>query len=99
MTGHDQSKFSIAVINSTPYERRMKMTGGRCVFLEGLKCSIYQARPLICRFYPFSLGPSERGGFSIAFDPTCSGIGKGTERSRKFFMSLAGHARRELLQC
>jgi len=99
VTGYSQSEFSTAVTNSMPYERRMKMIGGRCVFLEGLECSIYRARPLICRFYPFSLGPSERGGFTVAFDPACSGIGKGTERSRKFFMSLAGHAKRELLEC
>ena len=96
VTGQDQSKFSMLVANMSPYERRMKMTRGRCVFLEGLGCSIYHVRPLICKLYPFSLTPSERGGFSMTFDPGCSGIGKGAERKRGFFMSLACHAIREL---
>lgn len=98
-TGYDQSEFSLAVYTRTPYERRMKMIRGRCVFLEGSECSIYRARPLICRFYPFSLNPSMENAFQIAFDPACSGIGKGPTRSKRFFTSLVLYARRELSKC
>lgn len=32
-----------------------------CVFLEDGRCSIYPARPRVCRMYPFSVGPGTRG--------------------------------------
>jgi len=95
-TRHDQKEFSYAVEGRSPYERRMKMILGKCVFLKGPKCSIYRIRPIICRFYPFSLTPSVGGGLRIAFDPACSGIGKGVARDEKFFRSLVRLASREL---
>ena len=97
-TRHDQEQFSYAVDGHSPYERRMRMVRGSCLFLEGCKCSIYRIRPLICRFYPFSLTPSMDGGFRIKFDPACSGIGRGLARDERFFSSLARLARRELSQ-
>jgi Fe-S-cluster containining protein len=95
-TQHDQREFSYAVEGHSPYERRMKMILGKCVFLKGRKCSIYRIRPIICRFYPFSLAPSVGRGLRIAFDPACSGIGKGITRDEKFFTSLVRLASREL---
>lgn len=32
-----------------------------CVFLKGGRCSVYDARPRVCRMYPFSVGPGSRG--------------------------------------
>lgn len=32
-----------------------------CVFLKEGRCSIYEARPHVCRVYPFSVAPGERG--------------------------------------
>lgn len=32
-----------------------------CVFLKDGRCSIYEARPRVCRLYPFSARPGERG--------------------------------------
>ena len=32
-----------------------------CSFLKKGRCSVYEARPRVCRMYPFSVGPGERG--------------------------------------
>ena len=32
-----------------------------CVFLKDGRCSVYEARPQVCRMYPFSAAPGERG--------------------------------------
>ena len=35
--------------------------GHACVFLKDGRCSVYEARPYVCRIYPFSVRPGERG--------------------------------------
>jgi len=74
----------------------MRKRKGRCFFLSGSRCSIYRVRPLICKFYPFSLNLREKRELRIEFDATCSGIGKGKIRNEKFFEGLVGLAKREL---
>ena len=32
-----------------------------CVFLENDRCRIYDARPLVCRMFPFGIAPGEKG--------------------------------------
>jgi len=32
-----------------------------CIFLKDGKCSVYEARPHVCRFYPFTVAPGSRG--------------------------------------
>ena len=32
-----------------------------CVFLKNGRCSVYEARPRVCRLYPFSAAPGSRG--------------------------------------
>ena len=32
-----------------------------CVFLKDDRCSVYEARPQVCRMYPFGVSPGERG--------------------------------------
>jgi hypothetical protein len=89
-------EFSLSVAGSFPYVRRMRKSGGRCIFLKGSRCSIYRARPLICRFYPFSLKPARGSAFEIGFDPGCTGMGKGPHRGERFFHSLVALADRQL---
>lgn len=89
-------EFSVPSDVNPPYERKMKKLGGSCRFLRGSRCSIYQARPLICRFYPFSLHPLEDGRLEVRFDSACSGMGKGSIRSKRFFHNLVRLAKREL---
>jgi len=89
-------QFSVGLQASFPYKRRMRKIGGKCVFLQGTRCTIYRARPLICRFYPFYLCRSEDGLLHIGFDSTCSGIGSGRIRDLEFFRGLVRLARKEL---
>jgi len=88
--------FSASSKGSFPYVRKMRKLGGRCIFLQKSRCSIYEARPLICRFYPFSLRTAANNTFEIGFDPSCSGIGKGPRRNGRFFFGLVGLASKEL---
>lgn len=94
--GREPEDFSVPSRTRAPYQRKMRKLEGRCIFLQGSTCSIYKARPLICRFYPFSLDVSEDGKLEIGFDSACQGIGKGKRRGRKFFRDLADLAKREL---
>jgi Fe-S-cluster containining protein len=49
-------EFATKIEGFEPYVFQMKKTvDGSCVFLRNGLCSIYEARPLICRFYPFQL--------------------------------------------
>jgi Fe-S-cluster containining protein len=89
-------EFSVSSRGSFPYIRKMRKLGGRCVFLKDSRCSIYRARPLICRFYPFSLHPAGNKTFEIGFDLSCSGMGKGPYRSERFFRDLVQLANKEL---
>lgn len=53
------------------FEWCLKNEGGKCIFLaEDGRCSIYSARPWICRTYPFALG---RDTVTIS---DCPGIGE-----------------------
>lgn len=92
-----EEEFSTSSCGPAPYVRMMKKLKGACIFLQGSRCSVYQARPLICRFYPFSLRPSGDGRLEIGFDSACSGVGKGPTRNEKFFQSLVKLAEKELL--
>ena len=94
--GRESEDFSVPSRARAPYRRRMRKLRGRCIFLEGSRCSIYKARPLICRFYPFSLDVSEERELEIGLDPSCQGVGKGKVRGERFFRDLADLARREL---
>jgi len=89
-------EFSLSSPGTVPYDRKMKKHKGKCIFLQGSRCSIYRARPLICRFYPFSLRSLSDGTLEVGFDPSCSGIGKGPSRGEKLFHDLVTLARKEL---
>jgi len=71
-----------------PYVYSMKKRGGRCVFLSDKSCSIYEIRPLICRFYPFQLKNMGGSRYLFTYTDECSGIGKGPYLKRSFFEKL-----------
>jgi Fe-S-cluster containining protein len=68
-----------------------KTVDGKCIFLRGNACAIYDVRPLICRFYPFEL---RNGGddkyFFLATDE-CPRIGKGPTLTKQHFEELFTH--------
>ncbi|MEM2490670.1 MAG: YkgJ family cysteine cluster protein [Candidatus Bathyarchaeia archaeon] len=70
------------------YTHAIRKVNGVCVFLKEGSCSIYDVRPLVCVFYPFSM--SLRNG-RLRFELTkerCPGIGEGEVLGREYFEEL-----------
>jgi Fe-S-cluster containining protein len=89
------NEFANKVEGFEPYEYLMKKTDeGKCLFLAGNSCSIYELRPLICRFYPFQL--KDLGNDSYIFIPTdeCPGIDNGPSVDEPFYENLFNQVRR-----
>jgi len=80
-------EFAEKIGDSEPYIYRMKKTDEKCVFLKDDSCSIYQIRPLICRFYPFEL-QNIRNRPMFTYTNECPGIGRGPQLKRGFFEKL-----------
>jgi len=79
--------------NHRPYLYIMRMKDGKCTFFgEDGRCKIYDARPLVCRTYPFSFKITED---SIIFqsDPECPGMGRGRYLGRNHFVEIVRAAR------
>jgi Fe-S-cluster containining protein len=86
-TGTDE--FAEKTEGFEPYVYRMRKTeDGKCLFLKENSCSIYQTRPLICRFYPFQLKNLRNRGYAFSHTDECPGIGKGPLLRREFFGKL-----------
>jgi len=82
-------EFAEKIEGSEPYVYRMKKTeDGKCMFLKDSRCSIYNIRPLICRFYPFQLKTVGSNELVFAYTNKCPGIGKGPRLKRSFFEKL-----------
>ncbi|MBS7650541.1 MAG: YkgJ family cysteine cluster protein [Candidatus Bathyarchaeia archaeon] len=71
------------------YQYEILKVKGNCLFLIGDQCSIYDYRPLVCRFYPFTL--KSKGVTSIISigDQGCPGIGSGPELMGGYYKQLA----------
>ncbi len=52
------------------YEMQKNSETGKCAFHRRTRCAIYGVRPLICRFYPFSLS-MEDGKFTFRVTEEC----------------------------
>jgi Fe-S-cluster containining protein len=88
-TSKTPDEFAEEVEGFEPYVYRMKKTSdGRCVFLKNNLCSIYEIRPLICRFYPFQLRSIGANKYVFECTDECPGIGKGPKLKREFFEKL-----------
>lgn len=69
----------------------MKKRNGRCVFLDGKSCRIYEIRPLICRFYPFSV-KRKNGAYVFEVAKDCAGIGLGEPVAKTHFERMVEKA-------
>ena len=89
-TSQDIKAFTEEVYGFEPYRYEMKKTEavGKCFFLENNRCTIYEIRPIICRFYPFELKNLGNENYLFLFTTKCSGIGKGPRLEREFFEQL-----------
>jgi len=66
-----------------------KRTDGKCVFLDNNSlCTVYQVRPLVCRFYPFELKDLGNDEYVFAYTRECPCIGNGPELRRSHFEKL-----------
>lgn len=98
-TSKDLTDFSFQIVDKFPFTYEMKKTSeSKCVFLKENQCTIYQIRPLICRFYPFELKFDEGKQLHV-FDFTfeCPGIGQGKDFRIDDFERLFVLARERLL--
>lgn len=94
-TGLSPLSFATPIPSKGPYQYKMKKRAGKCVFLEGKSCRIYDIRPLVCRFYPFSVCKKEnRYVFNFAED--CPGIGLGEVLPEDTFEELISEAQFKL---
>ena len=98
-TGLRPLSFASSASSNGQYHYKMKKRSGRCVFLDRKACRIYDVRPIICQFYPFSM---KRKNGSYVFDVAadCAGVGLGepitkddygrmVEKATKFFATEA----------
>ncbi len=90
--------FAEPIKDKVPYCFEMKKPQeGKCFFLKDNKCSIYNLRPLICRFYPFELKfdpDKEIHVFDFTFE--CPEINKGKILTLKDFEELFALAKQRL---
>jgi len=69
------------------YQMR-KTNAGKCFFLKNKQCTIYNFRPLICRFYPFQLKNLGNNQYSFSYTNRCKGIRKEPHQKKTFFENL-----------
>ncbi len=82
-------EFLEETATSGSYRHRMKKDGlGKCLFLRDSVCTIYDARPLVCVFYPFELSHDEKGAYTFSFTDECPNVGRGQPLYRSFFSEL-----------
>ncbi len=94
-TGRRPLSFASRSLSIQSYRYRMKKRNGKCVFLGGKACRIYNIRPLVCRFYPFSLKKGDNG-HRFEFSDECPGIGLGKVIGEGEFRGMLEKARSKL---
>lgn len=82
--------FAVEIEGQEPYVYEMRKTGdeGKCFFLEGKNCSVYELRPLVCVFYPFMLRGMEGDKHGFFCTQECPGIGEGKKLEKNYFEDL-----------
>jgi Fe-S-cluster containining protein len=103
LTKKSISEFAKETENKKPYiyEMHKDRKTGKCGFLEKNKCTIYEYRPLICRFYPFELTTDPRGLHDFEATLECPGIkfqsvSNDQKVSAKYFKELLDLAKKEI---
>jgi Fe-S-cluster containining protein len=84
--------FSTPASESEPYRYTMRKQGGKCIFLKGAVCQIYNHRPLLCRFFPFCLEQVGAEIFEFNSSEECHGIGYGKVIEEEIFMAMLTEA-------
>jgi Fe-S-cluster containining protein len=88
-TGKPIEDFCNESNGTQPYVYEMKKVEGDCIFLKDNKCTNYEHRPLICRFYPFELKfDADKDTHVFTATEECPMIGQGKLVSKKDFEAL-----------
>lgn len=88
-TQRDIESFAEKTDDKAPYVYVMKKTkNSKCVFLKEKLCTIYDIRPLICKFYPFKIDNLGNQHYRFSYTKECPGIGKGSQLKKTFFKIL-----------
>jgi hypothetical protein len=88
----EAAEFSNPSSGTEPYRYVMKKKEGKCIFLEGIDCQIYSHRPLICRFYPFSLKGLGAESYEFKVSDECPGVGLGKVIKEEDFRAMLNKA-------
>jgi Fe-S-cluster containining protein len=92
ITNLNPEEFSTPASGLEPYRYTMRKQDGRCVFLKGAVCQIYNHRPLLCRFFPFCMNQIGDDRFEFDSSDECPGIGVGKVIKEEIFMSMLTEA-------
>jgi Fe-S-cluster containining protein len=92
-------EFALRTEGYDPYVYEIKKTlkERKCIVLKEKNCTIYELRPLVCRYYPFQLSTKSRK-HRFCYTQECPGIGKGKQLRREYFESLLELASNRLNQ-
>lgn len=83
------AEFAEKITHHQPYVFEMrKDKEGKCLFLKGRECAIYEFRPLVCRFYPFELAQRKDGKPEFRSTDECPSLGSGELLTKRFFEDL-----------
>jgi Fe-S-cluster containining protein len=90
--------FAEEISGTAPYVYQMKKPQkGKCFFLENNRCSVYESRPLICRFFPFALKFNQDSGkYVFSYTLECPTVNKGKAMAKKDFEELFALANERL---
>jgi len=90
------AEFAEKIEGFEPYAYIIRKTDqGKCIFLKDNACTIYPARPLVCRFYPFELN-LEGTKHVFAHSTECPAIGKGPRVKKEYFRRLFEMAKAQM---
>ncbi len=96
-TGLPIEDFAVESNGTQPYIYEMKKVEGECFFLKNNKCTNYEQRPLICRFYPFELKfDADKDTHVFNYTLECPMIGQGKMLSERDFEALFVLAQKRL---
>jgi len=81
-----QSEFKIQFCSNTDgfmHLKELKKNKGNCIFLKDKKCTVYKARPIQCRTWPFWNENMNAKTWNENISKFCPGIGKRKNFSEK----------------
>ena len=92
VTKLEPAEFSNPSSGTAPYRYVMNKKEGKCIFLKSTDCHIYPHRPLICRFYPFSLEQLGAESYEFKVSEECPGVGLGKVIKEEDFAAMLAEA-------